>query len=309
MSVSGLPSLRPLSVGQLLDRAFRLYRKNFVVFISIVAITQLPLAILNVINSAVFVDRANSFAQVPLEPNPSFESFLSIFGPFFLAALLIGVAALVLTQIGMAALTRAVADDYLGRPITLLGVLNRIGNDWLRLLGATLLFVVLLIAVMIPLLLLNIIPCLGNIASILGFLAMAVVGGAMGYLTPPVVVLEKKAWLTALKRSWRLVSLRFWWVVGYIILLGLLNLIVVLGPAALVGIAFREVIFGGDQLASTVIQQGTSVLFTSLFTPLQLTAVTLMYFDLRIRFEGFDLKVLAAGGQEGDDLDSLVQST
>jgi membrane-anchored glycerophosphoryl diester phosphodiesterase (GDPDase) len=292
-----------------LDRAFRLYRKNFVVFISIVAITQLPLAILNVINSAIFVDRANSFAQFPLNPDPSFQSFAAIFGPFLLAALLIGVAALVLTQIGMAALTRAVAADYLGRPITLLEILNRIGNDWLRLLGTTLLFIVLLIAVMIPLLLLNIIPCLGNIASLLGFLAMAMVGGAIGYLTPPVVVLEKKAWLTALKRSWRLVSFRFWWVVGYIILLGLLNAIVVLGPAALVGVAFREVIFGGDQLASTVIQQGTSVLFTSLFTPLQLTAVTLMYFDLRIRFEGFDLKVLAAAGGEGDDLDSLVQST
>lgn len=305
MSVSGLPRLRPLSIGQLLDRAFRLYRKNFVVFISIVALTQLPLAILNVINSAIFLDRANTFSQMPFDPN---RSFTSIIGPSLLVFFLILMATVVLTQIGTAALTRAVADDYLERPVTLLGTLNRIGNDWLRLLGTIILFGVLVGVVAFPLALFSIIPCLGIIVSLIGFLAIGLVGGAIGYLMPAVVVLEKKAWLTAIRRCWRLVSLRFWWVVGYIAVLVLLNLIIVWGPAMLAGGIFQMLFAGGNQLAATVVQQGTSVLFASIFTPLQLTAVTLMYFDLRIRFEGFDLKVLAAGGESGDDLDNLVQS-
>ena len=43
MTASDVSALRPLSTGQLLDRAFRLYRQHFLVFLGIVAIVQLSL--------------------------------------------------------------------------------------------------------------------------------------------------------------------------------------------------------------------------------------------------------------------------
>ena len=39
------PQLRPMSLGDLFDTAFRLYREHFVTFVGIVALLQVPLAI------------------------------------------------------------------------------------------------------------------------------------------------------------------------------------------------------------------------------------------------------------------------
>src|SRR6476646_2751035 len=38
--------LRPMSIGDMLDAAFRLYRRHFLTFIGIVALLQVPMAIL-----------------------------------------------------------------------------------------------------------------------------------------------------------------------------------------------------------------------------------------------------------------------
>jgi hypothetical protein len=51
-------------------------------------------------------------------------------------------------------------------------------------------------------------------------------------------------------------------------------------------------------LIQSIIQQSASLVLTAVFLPIHFTAVTLMYFDLRIRFEGFDLMVLASTDDE-----------
>ncbi len=42
MTATSLPGLHLMSLGELLDRAFRLYRKNFFTFIGIVAFLHRP---------------------------------------------------------------------------------------------------------------------------------------------------------------------------------------------------------------------------------------------------------------------------
>ena len=49
--------LRPLSTSELLDRAFFLYRNNFVVFAGIAAIAQLPVLALRLGNSGLIIAR------------------------------------------------------------------------------------------------------------------------------------------------------------------------------------------------------------------------------------------------------------
>ena len=46
MESQPLPALRPLRLGELLDQAIRLYRRNFITFIGIIALVYVPLMIL-----------------------------------------------------------------------------------------------------------------------------------------------------------------------------------------------------------------------------------------------------------------------
>jgi hypothetical protein len=123
-------------------------------------------------------------------------------------------------------------------------------------------------------------------------------GGVINPLVPPVVVLEKQGAIDSVQRAWSLARRRFWPVIGYIFVLGLFSLIVVNGPAAIVNLILAGVFqsFGNPpaQLVLTSIIQGlVALIFVLLYYPLQMTAFTLIYFDLRVRTEGFDLALLA----------------
>ena len=53
METQDLPTtLRPLRLGELLDRAIRLYRANFLTFIGIIAVVYVPLMVLQTAASA-----------------------------------------------------------------------------------------------------------------------------------------------------------------------------------------------------------------------------------------------------------------
>src|SRR5512138_2726681 len=53
METQILPTLRPLRLGELLDRAIRLYRGNFLTFIGIIAVVYVPLTVLQTAAQAV----------------------------------------------------------------------------------------------------------------------------------------------------------------------------------------------------------------------------------------------------------------
>lgn len=150
-----VPDLKPLSAGQILDRAIRLYRKNFLSFLGIIAFAQIPLAVLAItLNVA-----ALSAPDLIIE-----------------ASVIITITSAVLIQVSTAAMTRAVADNYLGNMITIVGAYRKIGRAWWTLLGATFLAGILagLIAVLF------IIPVCGWIFAIPGlgavvFLSMVVI--------------------------------------------------------------------------------------------------------------------------------------
>jgi hypothetical protein len=53
MTTAALPQLRSRGIGELLDQAVRLYRQNFLKFIGIVALIQIPITFIQVITSLV----------------------------------------------------------------------------------------------------------------------------------------------------------------------------------------------------------------------------------------------------------------
>ena len=295
--MTAVSNLKPLSIGQLLDRAIRLYRQNFLVFIGIIALSQIPATIFVVLVT---------FFSTSAATITDFSSFDPAVG---IVAILVGfvtmIVSILMTQIGTAALTQAVADNYLGKKLGIWDAYQKIGTSWVSLLGATLLIGLLVIVLFV----FFIIPCIGWLAAIPGlgfivFFSMTVVP-----LIAPVVVLESASATQAIGRAWSLARRRFWQAFGLVVLLTILVQLVVTGPTALV-ISLVSVSGNIDPVLSNVIQQLISFLFSIIFLPIQLTCITLLYFDIRVRTEGFDLSLLVTDTSDVDfDVTSLTKES
>lgn len=289
MENTTLPTLRPLRLGELLDRAIRLYRANFLTFIGIIAVVYVPLTVLQIASGALL---GSSLDDVARSNNPQelFTNYAYWLG--ILSTIVVGLVQFILVQgIATGALTRAVADNYLGKKTGILEAYRGIGKSWVSLLGA-LLFLILVLFVIIVWWI--VIPCLGWVT---GLGMMLFVSAVVNPLVPPVVVLENKRAIESIQRAWNLARRRFWPVLGYVIVLALFSLLVVNGPVAITNLILAQAFqsFGDPvtQVVLTAIIQGLiSLVFVLLYYPLQMTAFTLIYFDLRVRTEGFDIALL-----------------
>jgi len=295
MENQALLALRPLRLGELLDRAIRLYRANFLTFIGIIAVVYVPLMVLQTAASAVLSSSMLNSFSTPEEilANTTYWAGVG-------STLILALVQFVLVQgIATGALTRAVADTYLGKKTGILEAYRGIGKSWLTLVGALLFLGLIVIGVFLWWL----VPCIGWFTG-LGMLLFII--AAVNPLVPPIVVLEHQRAIDAVRRAWSLARRRFWPVLGSIFVLYLFSVIVVNGPAAIVNVLLAQVLqSSGDpakQLVLTSIIQGlVSLVFVLIYYPLQMTAFTLIYFDLRVRTEGFDLALLtmeAAGSTD-----------
>src|SRR5205807_2024058 len=78
-----------------------------------------------------------------------------------------------------------------------------------------------------------------------------------------------------------------------LLILAVLSWVVQLGPSAIV--TFIVTIFLPRDFVTQQLISGVVTVFTTLiFIPIQLTAVTLYYFDLRVRKEGYDIETALA---------------
>jgi hypothetical protein len=278
-------------MGQIFDRAIRLYRRNFLQFVGIISIAQ----ILSTVTGTLF-----SLLPV-MTPASAPDTFLM----GVILSFILSIPSVILLQIATAALTRAVSDNYLGQPIHIVSAYRKIGRSWLTLIGTLIVFGLLAILTV----LLFIIPCFGWVAAIPGLGGLVYFSWVVVPLIAPVVVLEKWGGRKAITRAWNLARRRFWWILGFIVLLSIFAQIAVSGPTFVVN--FLAVMLMGEGnlsfTAGTIIQQATTFIFSVIYYPLQLTCITLLYFDLRVRTEGFDLALLAAAtGASQEDADNLT---
>lgn len=275
-------SLRPLGTGELLDRAVRLYRRHFLTFIGIVAIVQIPLTLAQLGVSLLSLQWAN---------DPASTDAAILAGS--LGAMAISVLGFVLvSSLGTAALTRAIANSYLGQPVSLVGAYRQIGKSWVVLMTALLL--IILLSLLLGLW--TLIPCIGWFTGLGMLLYLSLV---VSPLTAPAVVLEKQRARAAVRRAWDLSRRRFWPVVGFVSVLFILSMIFTVTPSLLVSFMVGQGVdpfatgFAEQQMISTVVSSLATLVISLIFLPFQLSAMTLLYFDLRIRTEGFDLALLA----------------
>jgi hypothetical protein len=293
-----------MSVGEWLDATFTLYRRNFVLIASISAVVQIPYALLtwvlfSLTGVAAFVRSPfTSLGTQTITPAQAQHLLNSYLGVIVVTLGLVLVSLLVVVPLGEAATTRAVSDRYLDRTSSLLAAYRA---AWSRL-GALITMILILIgayagslfAVIALVALLGAVGAggVGALLAIVAFVALIpalVVIYVRTVVAVPAIVLERVSGWHGLQRSWRLINGRFWPTFGRMLLLALIASIISSVIAAVFEIPGAALApsntFVFDQVASAV-----AAVFVG---PITYIGVTLLYYDIRIRKEGFDIEMLA----------------
>jgi len=296
-----LPTLRPLRLGELLDQAIRLYRRNFITFIGIIAMVYVPLMVLQIASTTLMTSSLSSLRSS--SPEEIFTNYAYWGG--MLSTLVVAFLQFIFVQgIATGALTRAVADNYLGKTTSIMDAYRGIGKSWLPLLGALLFIGLLAIIILIWWL----VPCIGWFTG-LGMFAILLT--SVSPMVAPVVVLERQSAISSIRRAWSLVRRRFWPVLGYVFVLYLFSTLIVTGPSAIVNAVMTGALQSFDDPTSglvlrTIIQSLVQLVAILIYYPLQMTAFTLIYFDLRVRTEGFDIALLTIDSSNSANVDQAM---
>ncbi|HEV2521262.1 MAG TPA: hypothetical protein VGT24_02680 [Candidatus Acidoferrales bacterium] len=300
--------LRPLSLGELLDRAFMLYRRNFWLFAGVMAVPTclvIPMRFFYLRSRGVLWYRASP------QSHSTAHAFSDLFGYW------------IIYSVVQAATTYAVADAYLGRNSTVWEAYGRIRGRFWRVIGVTLNVGIRVFGLMSILVFL--------FAAAGGFLAAAMNPGNasigaiffgiilglifVGFLlalwyslrysvTLPAVLLEDIKGSTAIRRSVQLSRGRR----GQIFVAMLLGIVVYYAAAILfqgpfyAGIAIVGIKELPSWLAFAISVSGS--IGGVVAGPLLMIVTVLLYYDLRIRKEAFDLQQMMSLLPEPTPVDS-----
>ena len=262
------PQLRPLSVGEILDASFKVVRQSFGTLAGCVLVVALPLNIINTLITASTSENAFNLDSATTTGDVSTGTALA-------GSLLTTVLSLVLTTLAAAACFRAVSSVYLGEQPTV---------------GESLSFAA---SKLVPLILLSILFTIGLIPAFILLILPGIwlaVAWSVGF---PAMLSEGLGPVAALGRSFQLVKGRWWPTFGAVLVMYLIVIVI----SGILG-----VLFGATLIASLDSEAVAAVIYTivntlsSLITlPLFAAVLTIIYFDLRVRKEGFDLSLLARG--------------
>lgn len=258
-------TLRPMTLGQVLDTTFSLYKRNFWLFVGITSIPFLAVLILQVGAAALQLSRPS-----PQPASPALASGAIVGGIVFLLAyfLLAGAA--------QAATIFAVSDLYLGRAATVRGSFRKVGGKAFR---------VILVLLLV------------GLAVGVGFLLLIIPGIILFCRTAvavPASMLEDTKAVGSIERSMQLtkgfamqIFLIFLlvWVLSYIALLIFQVPFAYLQGAA--AQARQTLSFG-----MLALEHLSSFLSNVLVGPIGTIAFSLMYYNLRVRKEAFDIQHL-----------------
>lgn len=272
--------LRARSATEIVDAAFQLYRQDTIEYIAAAAIAYVPWLVIQLV-IVLWSGRA-------MNTNPGAAIgilVVSVVGTMVVYALMTGVIA------------RLASDAYLGRTATLeivaavRDVLPRVGT----LIGAAIMKYLLIIAAG------GVVGVLGGLAVVgapvswriailiaLYILAMAaaIYVAVRYFATTPIIVLERESAFGSFSRSLTLTRARGWHVFFTMLLVWFIYFV-----------CFAALAFGASLLHSPLIVAAAITVYTIAAYPLMGLVGTVLYYDTRIRGEGFDLEVMARGLQ------------
>jgi hypothetical protein len=274
------PRLRPLGVGEILDVGIKIYRANALTLFKIVVFVVLPAQILvNIVEvSSLPAGVSASSAFIPGRPTFTNNGFAPVSG-HDVTILFVGYGiALVINalagRLAEAGCLRAVADAYLGDTVS-----------WRSSLGFALRRLPAVVAVSI------VSAFLIGIGFFLFLIPGIYLWGAF-YVAVPALLVEGSGPFRALGRSRRLVRGRWWGTIGVAVIgLLLVSLITGLISGLVIALAFSNP--ARNTVSGFVLSTLASTVGSMIATPAAAAFTTVLYIDLRVRKEGFDLWLLA----------------
>lgn len=322
----GIIPLRPLGVGEILDGAFAAVRRTplptlgfaaIVITVYEVVVTGTTLALTHLVKGVA--------APVSGQPLTSANTGYLVKVQLPAIAVII-VAQFLATTLLTGMLASVLGHSVLGRPIGVTEAWRRTRERLGALFGTVLLSWVIVFGTMIGGSLLSVLAWAGLRAghvAPLGVLLMAiaipasVVFGVIFFVrlaaAPCVVILEGQRPVASIRRSWRLVRKSSWRVFGILLLAELIVLVatgVLTVPFSVIG-----ALAGGHGSGGNVLTFGTTSSSTPFITaiiigvggivagavarPVIAGVQVLLYVDLRMRREGFDIALQSATGDGG----------
>lgn len=254
--------LRPLSLGEILDRTFTLYRRYFLLFLGIAGIPQLILFTVEMGRLVIEQDRA-------LTPGSLFSVSAIVVGLVFI------VAAIVAYLVSQAATVLAVSDLYLGRSVSLGQALQHTRGHLGSLFGVLFL----------------------NGLAVAGATILLVIPGIYVacrlIVCVPAALIEERSSSESLSRSWDLTRDN----AGRSFMIGLLYFVIAIAANMLLTFPFSLGMVTalknpGTLLVWTGLTQAGARIASVLTEPILLIATAIFYYDLRVRKEAFDLQFM-----------------
>lgn len=307
------PSLRPLGVGEVLDRAVTLWVKHFVVLATIFVVYAIPFAILqflagrdlaSVMGIVTAALTAKSATGKPADPT-QIAHVLASLPPLGAWYPLLFVAIFIVGPLPAAALIEACAALYLGRPSSFAAAYRVALGRWPQLIGLNVLYalagivlyVVLILAVFVLALAVTAVTAAAHAFGIAVAVALALaafIAGVAFFIVASLAlqvsyftcVVEGanavQSFVLGLRRVFVGVGLVRSLLVGVAFLaIGLgIGLVAIVGESVLVGLLHSPL---AGSVYGTVVRIATAA-FTTAF-------VAIFYFDLRVREEGLDLQL------------------
>ena len=293
--------LRPLSLGELLDRSFTLYRRHFSTFVGIMAVPAVAALLMNVFAQAGQVVTGVNFAD-RTPPNPAAIIWLM----FWVCGLFVLVLVyFVAHTVALGATSAAVSDLYLDRPVTVAAAYGRIRGRIGRIILLLLLVSIRLLGVILATVILVSVGVAigGGIAPVssIVFATIVLFGGgvlagfmALRYaLSVPALAVEEISANDALQRSIRLTrgSLgRVFVLVVFATIIVYVTVLIFQAP-----LMMAAAIAGPEtQLAFwlNLIGAVTGAIAGAISGPVMIIAFAVLYYDVRIRHEGLDLQII-----------------
>jgi hypothetical protein len=292
------PQLRPLGVGDIVDRVFSVYRGRPVLFMVLSAVPYLALFLVIggialslgslLVPLGPFVDSLTDSLSTTTGTRPNVPVTPAI-GTAIVALVVLGVIAILVSvlflSVQIGSLVDAAAARYLGRPTTV-GASFRAGLRVApKIIATGLLLFLSLVVGWLGLFALLIIANNALLATIgiLGGLVVTVFVFASWLVAPVVATIEPVGPLHAVRRSWWLSRGHRWRILGLQMLLVVLQLVL----STLISFIFVAA-FISDAVVRIV-----NVIATVLWAPIEWAAFTILYLDLRVRKEALDLQLAA----------------
>lgn len=297
-------ALRPMSTGELLDRTFTLYKRHFLLFVGISL--PGPTVMLLVVAGSAVAD------ALPVMQTQTGETIAAVTG---VAAIVVACLALLLAfAFACAATIRAVSALHLSAATSIRGAYSELRGHYRRIVGIFLSVVIRVIGGSILMYLATSIATVGAVAAarLMGsmgvYVALVVgvatmVGGVLLALTLIVrygyaiqaCVIEDIPGKQALKRSALLAKgSRSRVLTIFVLFTALMS--AVWGLLAFLASLLEAFIHSSPVM--TALQFLAFFLTLVLTLPLTTVAMSLGYYDERVRKEGYDLQVLIAGLEE-----------